>query len=119
MKNSVQFIIDETKRKEIDIYALVGDTYYKLDIVDGVEYDGLTPYPTESGRYCYAPITHKATLGRIVELLHTFLRELSLDKLELEREQGRLSYMEQYLLAKSCAFLLCLCSFRPKHIYPS
>lgn len=42
------------------------------DIVDGVEYDGLTPYPTESGRYCYAPITHKATLGRIVELLHTF-----------------------------------------------
>ncbi len=24
------------------------------------------------GRYCYAPITHKATLGRIVELLHTF-----------------------------------------------
>lgn len=39
LKNSVQFIIDETKRKEIDIYALVGDTYYKLDIVDGVEQD--------------------------------------------------------------------------------
>lgn len=42
------------------------------DLVDGVEYDGLTPYPTEDGRYCYAPITHKATLGEIVDLLHTF-----------------------------------------------
>lgn len=42
------------------------------EIVDGVEYDGLTPRPIESGRYCYAPVTHKATLGRIVELLHTF-----------------------------------------------
>ncbi|MBQ3760378.1 MAG: NAD-dependent epimerase/dehydratase family protein [Clostridia bacterium] len=35
-------------------------------------FDGLTPKPCESGKFCYAPITHKATLGRIVELLHTF-----------------------------------------------
>ena len=42
------------------------------EIVDGVEYDGLTPRPTAAGRYCYAPVTHKATLGRIVELLHVF-----------------------------------------------
>ena len=35
-------------------------------------YDGLTPKPAEDGKYCYAPITHKATLGRIVELLHIF-----------------------------------------------
>ena len=42
------------------------------EIVDGIIYDGLTPRPCDDGRYCYAPITHKATLGRIVELLHTF-----------------------------------------------
>ena len=42
------------------------------DEIDGVDYDGLTPRPIESGRYCYAPVTHKATLGRIVELLHIF-----------------------------------------------
>ena len=42
------------------------------EVIEGFEFDGLTPHPTESGRYCYAPITHKATLGRIVELLHTF-----------------------------------------------
>lgn len=42
------------------------------EVVDGVEFDGLTPRACENGRYCYAPVTHKATLGRIVELLHTF-----------------------------------------------
>lgn len=42
------------------------------EIVDGVEYDGLMPRACKDGRYCYAPITHKATLGRIVDLLHTF-----------------------------------------------
>ena len=42
------------------------------EVVDGVTYDGLTPRPIDSGRYCYAPVTHKATLGRIVGLLHTF-----------------------------------------------
>ncbi|MBR3640518.1 MAG: NAD-dependent epimerase/dehydratase family protein [Oscillibacter sp.] len=47
-------------------YPKTGET------VDGVEYDGLTPRPSENGRYCYAPITHKATLGEIVELLHAF-----------------------------------------------
>ena len=47
-------------------YPRTGET------VDGVTYDGLTPRPTADGPYCYAPITHKATLGRIVELLHTF-----------------------------------------------
>lgn len=47
-------------------YPKIGET------VDGVEYDGLTPRPIEDGRYCYAPVTHKATLGQIVDLLHTF-----------------------------------------------
>ncbi len=42
------------------------------EAIDGVEYDGLTPRPVADGRYCYALVTHKATLGRIVELLHTF-----------------------------------------------
>ena len=35
-------------------------------------YDGLTPKPMDNGRYCYAPVTHKATLGYIVECLETF-----------------------------------------------
>lgn len=42
------------------------------EVVDGVAYDGLTPRPCKNGRYCYAPLSHKATLGRIVELLNSF-----------------------------------------------
>lgn len=36
------------------------------------EFDGLEVIPTEKGRYCYCPVTHKVTLGKIVELLHQF-----------------------------------------------
>ena len=35
-------------------------------------FDGLTPKPAADGRYCYAPVTHKATLGYVVECLRTF-----------------------------------------------
>lgn len=35
-------------------------------------FDALTPRPQAGGKYCYAPVTHKATLGYIVECLHTF-----------------------------------------------
>ncbi len=35
-------------------------------------YDVLTPVPADGGKYCYVPVTHKVTLGRIVELLESF-----------------------------------------------
>ena len=49
------------------------------------EFDGLTVIPTPSchserseqsiGRYCYVPVTHKITLGEIVELLKSFAEQ--------------------------------------------
>lgn len=36
------------------------------------EFDGVETIQREDGRYCCAPITHKATLGYIVECLNTF-----------------------------------------------
>lgn len=36
------------------------------------DYEELMPLPADTGRYCYVPITHKVTLGRIVELLQQF-----------------------------------------------
>ena len=39
------------------------------------DYDGLNPVASADGRYCYAPVTHKVTLGRIVELLHSFKQQ--------------------------------------------
>ena len=38
-------------------------------------YDGLVPQPAADGRYCYAPTTHKVTLGEIVELLDLFKKQ--------------------------------------------
>lgn len=35
-------------------------------------FDGLTPKPAADGPFCYAPVTHKATLGYIAQCLHTF-----------------------------------------------
>ena len=36
------------------------------------EFEGVNTVLTDSGRYCAAPVTHKVTLGRIVELLDAF-----------------------------------------------
>lgn len=39
------------------------------------EFNGLDVVPMENGRYCYCPVTHKVTLGRIVELLYEFAKQ--------------------------------------------
>lgn len=36
------------------------------------EFEGVETVQKEDGRYCCAPVTHKATLGHIVECLHKF-----------------------------------------------
>ena len=47
-----------------------------LDALEGkehrCEFDGINTVLNENGRYCAAPITHKVTLGEIVELLKSF-----------------------------------------------
>ncbi len=42
------------------------------DVVNGILYDGLTPVGSNEGKFCYVPITHKATLGEIVCLLEEY-----------------------------------------------
>lgn len=50
-----------------------------LDALEGkshhCEYNGLEPIATPEGRYCYVPVTHTASLGEIVELLHSFYKQ--------------------------------------------
>lgn len=50
-----------------------------LDALEGkphrCDYDGLNPVATEYGRYCYAPVTHKVSLGHIVDTLESFKRQ--------------------------------------------
>ena len=34
------------------------------------EFDGVETIPTENGRYCFVPVTHKTTLGEIVDIIN-------------------------------------------------
>ena len=47
-----------------------------LDALEGkehhCEFDGIDTVLTDNGRYCAAPVTHKVTLGEIVDLLDAF-----------------------------------------------
>lgn len=50
-----------------------------FDLLEGkeqhCEYDGLEPKADPNGRYCYIPITHKVTLGEIIDLLQEFKQQ--------------------------------------------
>ena len=47
------------------IFALAGQEHH-------CEFDALEPVAKADGKYCYVPVTHKATLGEIVDLLERF-----------------------------------------------
>lgn len=34
------------------------------------EFEGVETIPTANGRYCFVPVTHKTTLGKIVDIIH-------------------------------------------------
>ena len=50
-----------------------------LDALEGkehrCEFNGLDVLPKNDGRYCYCPITHQVTLGRIVDLIRSFANQ--------------------------------------------
>ena len=50
-----------------------------LDLLEGkeqhCEYEGLEPKADPNGRYCYIPVTHKVTLGEIIDLLQEFKQQ--------------------------------------------
>ena len=62
------------------------EVLYIDDLVDGMfdllegkeqhcEFDGVDAVPCQDGRYCYVPVTHKVTLGEIVDLLEGFKQQ--------------------------------------------
>ncbi len=70
---------DRSARLEL---LYIGDLITEmLDCLEGkehrCEFDGIDTVLCENGRYCAAPITHKVTLGEIVDLLDTFKAQTS------------------------------------------
>ena len=82
-----------------------------LDALEGkehrCEFDGVETVLTPDGKYCAAPITYKATLGAIVEWLHTFhdqpqtlvMPEIPLNSFEKKLYSMYLSYLPKEKVA--------------------
>ena len=65
------------------------------------EFDGVETVPDPDGRYCYVPVTHRTTLGDIVDIIHDCARTAAnADGLNMmEQSKGSLRYklMATYL----------------------
>ena len=61
---------------ELELLYIDDLIFEMCDALEGkehrAEFDGVNTVLSESGKYCAAPITHKVTLGEIVDLLETF-----------------------------------------------
>lgn len=58
--------IDDLVREMLN--ALMGQEHY-------CDYDGVEAVEKANGKYAYVPVTHKATLGEIVDLLYLFAKQ--------------------------------------------
>lgn len=73
--NDLPFTVNDrnTELELLYIDDLVEAMYDLLECKEHhCDYDGMTPVEKEDGRYCYVPVTHKVTLGEIVDLLEQF-----------------------------------------------
>lgn len=73
-----------------------------LDALEGKEhhcrYEGLEPIEDVNGGFCYAPVTHKATLGQIVDLLQQFAYQpLTLQMPSIPRDSFTTKLYSTYL----------------------
>lgn len=73
--NDLEFTVNDrsTELELLYIDDLVEEMFNALEGKEHrCEYDGLESVADNEGRFCYVPITHKATLGEIVDLLEMF-----------------------------------------------
>ncbi len=75
MANDEPFTVSD-RAMELELLYIDDLVEGMLDLLEGnqarCEFDGLDAVATENGRYCYVPVTHKVTLGEIVDLLVEF-----------------------------------------------
>jgi UDP-2-acetamido-2,6-beta-L-arabino-hexul-4-ose reductase len=76
--NDLPYTVND-RNTELELLYIDDLVEAMFDLLEGkeqhCEYDGLDAVPTEDGRYCYVPTTHKATLGEIVDLLESFKKQ--------------------------------------------
>ena len=79
--NDLEYVVNN-RTTELELLYIDDLVNEMLDALEGKEhrceypsngkYNGMNPVDNSEGRYCYVPVTHKATLGEIVDLLEEF-----------------------------------------------
>lgn len=76
--NDEEFAVND-RSTELELLYIDDLIEGMFDLLEGkerhCEFNGLEAVEKEGGRYCYIPITHKVTLGEIVDLLQEFKRQ--------------------------------------------
>ncbi len=82
--NDLPFTVND-KNTELELLYIDDLVEAILDALEGKEqhceypnsdaFDGITPAADAAGKYCFVPMTHKATLGEIVEWLEYFKKQ--------------------------------------------
>ncbi len=77
--NDLEYKVND-RNTEIELLYIDDLIEEMIDALEGKEHrcnydsdgDNIVPVPDENGNYCYVPVTHRETLGEIVDLLNTF-----------------------------------------------
>ena len=76
--NDEPFTVND-RSTELEILYIDDLVEGMFDLLEGkeahCEFDGVEAVAKEGGRYCYVPVTHKVTLGEIVDLLQEFKQQ--------------------------------------------
>lgn len=76
--NDEEFTVND-RSTELEVLYIDDLVEGMFDLLEGkekhCEFDGVETLADENGRYCYVPVTHKVTLGEIVDLLQEFKQQ--------------------------------------------
>lgn len=76
--NDEEFTVND-RSTELELLYIDDLIEGMFDFLEGkeshCEFDGVETVDTVEGRYCYVPVTHKVTLGEIVDLLQEFKQQ--------------------------------------------
>ena len=76
--NDLPFTVND-RSTELELLYIDDLMEGMFDLLEGkeihCEFDGVETVEKENGRYCCVPVTHKATLGEIVDLLESFKQQ--------------------------------------------
>ena len=76
--NDEEFTVND-RSTELELLYIDDLVEGMFDLLEGreihCEYNGLDPITREDGKFCLVPVTHKVTLGEIVDLLQEFKKQ--------------------------------------------